>query len=317
MNNPEIKIPNQLANERFIILKNASKEPLNKWSSPENQLGAEEAARYTEMGYNYGVLYKTDLSVLDMDNITADSTKKTLEALPTTYTVSTGRGLHLYYRIKESTIPSDYRQKKIILFTDADKKTDMGDIRLPKSPFYNVGPGSIHPLTKKPYEPVTDVEIAALDFAEIFDVLEEYAGFNEPTKSANAARENGAKIGRNYRLESWEDYGVDVSDFLYPLNAHVRDGEIEGIHPIHGSTTGTNLVVSGDRSMWYCRRCGSGGGWVKALMVARGIIDCCDARPERKITPDEWTGFEKVLMREYPEVYEKRMRAMLKKGGRI
>ena len=49
-------------------------------------------------------------------------------------------------------------------------------------------------------------------------------------------------------------------------------------HPIHGSTTGTNLRVNQQENIWYCFRDGSGGGVFEAWAVARGLIDCSNAK---------------------------------------
>ncbi len=50
-----------------------------------------------------------------------------------------------------------------------------------------------------------------------------------------------------------------------------------GEHPVHGSRTGSNLVIDPANNRWYCFRCQSGGGPYKALAVDAGIIDCKDA----------------------------------------
>ncbi|MCK9327548.1 MAG: YfjI family protein, partial [Bacteroidales bacterium] len=73
---------------------------------------------------------------------------------------------------------------------------------------------------------------------------------------------------------------LTVSMFLMPDKPRRRsNGEDEGIHPVHGSETGSNLVISADNQKWYCRRHGTGGGPLEALAVAEGIIACEDVVP--------------------------------------
>ena len=70
--------------------------------------------------------------------------------------------------------------------------------------------------------------------------------------------------------------GLDVREFIMPLNPRTRDGQIEGEHPIHGSTTKSNFVIDPVRNIWYCRRCGTGGGPLEALALSEMLISCGD-----------------------------------------
>ncbi|MDI6615276.1 MAG: hypothetical protein QME27_01070 [Syntrophaceae bacterium] len=68
-----------------------------------------------------------------------------------------------------------------------------------------------------------------------------------------------------------------VEDFLRPENPVQHGDEIQGAHPVHGSETGMNLTVNLRENVWYCFRCGSGGGPLEAYAVSRGIISCSEA----------------------------------------
>ena len=52
----------------------------------------------------------------------------------------------------------------------------------------------------------------------------------------------------------------------------------QGSHPLHGSTTGLNFVVDTKKGVWYCFRCGSGGGSMSLIAVMNGIIQCAEAQ---------------------------------------
>lgn len=61
-------------------------------------------------------------------------------------------------------------------------------------------------------------------------------------------------------------------DMTRPL--HKLGDEICGTHPIHGSTTGKNYCINTSKNLWYCHRCGSGGGPLEAVAVKYGLINC-------------------------------------------
>lgn len=296
-----MRVPDQLRGERFILLGLESKDPYpgRRWSDPKNQYTADKLESLFPYypGCNYGVLYKTDLACLDVDDAGRLNELGVIDRLPETFTVMSGRtsstGLHVYLRI-----PAAPAAAKIIL-RDPETGDDLGDIRLPGSPFYNVGPGSIHPASRRAYTVLHDLPIAATSWADLAAALDPVSwSLKEPQKERIAARQAAKK-------SSWADaYNLSVFDFLTPENPHKRAGEIEGVHPVHGSTTGNNLTVTADGSMWYCRRCGSGGGWLEALAVSHRIIDCGEAGT-RTFTREEWKEINKVLRRLRPEVYRR------------
>jgi len=55
--------------------------------------------------------------------------------------------------------------------------------------------------------------------------------------------------------------------------------ELQGSHPVHGSTTGKNFRIDPAKNAWYCDRHNTGGGPALWLAVEEGLIDCRDARP--------------------------------------
>ena len=80
--------------------------------------------------------------------------------------------------------------------------------------------------------------------------------------------------------------GISVTDIWKPPHDAARSGEnVSFAHPVHGSTTGTNLSINLTRDVWICRRCGSGGDALLALAVDERIIDCADARSRALADP--------------------------------
>jgi len=292
----ETIVPHQLMNERFIVLRPEDKLPLHNWSEPWYRFTADEIQKWINAGFNYALLYTTDIAVIDADNLDELEKYGILEKLPETYKVRSGRtsrrGMHFYFRIHN--VPEEYQRRKILF------AGDIGDLRLPGSPFYNTAPYSVHPVSGRQYLPVdAEVEICSVDFNELLNVLKPII---LPLKSTKTAEDELKATGAQSTTSVLDVYNFDCFDFLSPLNPHTRaDGEVEGAHPIHGSSTGTNLTISEDGTKWYCRAHNTGGGWIKALAVSAGIIQCEDAN--RHITPNEWKEINNVLRRLNPRAY--------------
>jgi hypothetical protein len=78
-----------------------------------------------------------------------------------------------------------------------------------------------------------------------------------------------------------------VLNFLKPLRSITLGTNLHGAHPVHESTTGTNLEVDTVHNMWHCYRHKSGGGPLEAAAVGLGLIQCEDCRPGwRKENPE-------------------------------
>lgn len=52
--------------------------------------------------------------------------------------------------------------------------------------------------------------------------------------------------------------------------------ELQGPHPVHGSTTGSNFMIHIDRQLWHCFRCDSTGSIIDLVAMEEGIISCDD-----------------------------------------
>lgn len=308
-----VQIPDQLAYEKFILMNGYTKEPIHEsWKA--NLRGNKFTEGWVQQGNNYAIAYTSDLAVIDADDCARLEALGILDNFADTYTVRSGRttseGRHYYIRIDPDSIPESFKgqavQNSKILLINPDDGKELGDIRFPYSPFYNVGVYSIHEKSRRQYLPINpDADILHYDCSEVLHDLD--IVISEKTVPSFAA--NVIRRQRTANADEWpyEDYGYTCRDFLEPLNSHreTHNGfvEIVGEHPIHGSDTGHNLHVREDGSIWHCFRCDSGGNWFKALAVSKGIIDCADA--DRDLTADEMRQVRDELHRMRPDVYEK------------
>lgn len=75
-----------------------------------------------------------------------------------------------------------------------------------------------------------------------------------------------------------DQLNLRIEDIYTPNRetARINDGWLCS-HPVHGSTTGKNLHFNTRDNVWYCHRCGAGGGPLELLAVVQGHIDCSEA----------------------------------------
>ena len=266
-----IGIPEQLRGCRFVLVKHKDKPAIEKgWQTAANYTYDDpRLLQHIERGGNYGVMPAGGVCILDADKTDRLMEMGVLDRLIETFVVRTGRkdgfGSHFYVRC-----PDAPAEKHIL--RDPETREDLGDLRGSDHPSFCVGPGCIHPSGGR-YEVVNDVPLLEISWAELQALV--VAPCTPPQREITVPR-----IPRTPRSITISDaLDLRVTDFLMPLNPTVRDtGEIEGVHPIHGSETGTNLTISADNQEWWCRRHETGGGPLEALAVAEKIIDCADAR---------------------------------------
>lgn len=293
-------IPEQLRGCRFILVGAGSKRAIEpKWQTDRNYAYDDQRLiDHIAAGGNYGVMVSGGACVLDADDPQAIVETGALTSLLGTYTVRTGRdggGAHLYFRCPE--LPAE----KYTL-THPDTGASLGDLRGSDSPFYVVGPGSLHPDTGRPYEPVDpDSEILEIPLETVQGII---SSLKKPEPEKPAERPKPSVRGRSIS----DELNLRPEHFLMPENARQRDGEIEGTHTIHGSSTGNNLTIS-PNGTWYCRRCQSGGGALEALAVADGIIDCASAQPG--CLDGHWDAVMQALEK---RGYGEQLRALKKKA---
>lgn len=247
------KIPPQLQKNGFgfVKLKPRSKIPFEQdWQNKPYAI--KDIEPWILQDANYGVLGgHSGLIVIDAD--TAVMSELVRSKLPQTFTVKTPRAGHHFYYICPDI------KKKIVLKKDGEH---FGEIISSGSQV--VGPGSIHPDTGTEYEVMCDLEIAAITREQVFSELVEYIPTEFPQKDTEA-----------------EISDLSVLDVLTKAGVETKriGGQLVGGHPVHGSTNNNNFVVSPDKNVWHCFRCGSGGGAIALIAVLEQLIDCREAAP--------------------------------------
>lgn len=260
-------IPHQLHGCRFVLVKNKDKRAFEKgWNEDQNYPhDSERLSRHINTETNYGVMVAGGLCVLDCDNVLALYDDPFFsEVLMQTFFVKTGRkgasGAHFYFYCPE--LPAE---KYILVKEDG---TDVGDLRGSDSKFYVVGPGSRHP-TGNTYTVNNDVEPLTVPLADVEAFIARYQAKPKAVSIPHFTSAGGSIADK---LE------LQVADILMPDDPRPREHQIEGVHPVHGSSTGSNLIIDPQANTWYCRRHQTGGGPLEAFAVAEGIIECEESR---------------------------------------
>lgn len=237
-----------------------SKKPAEQWRKEENQYELDEVRGWLVSGHNIGLVCGfDDICVLDID---APSIVDELGIKPyVTKAVKTGSGgWHLYYRIKNA--------KKVIIY--AKDGTHLGELQATGQ--YVVAEDSTHPNGNKyrcvnPDEPILEVTQEELLLL-----------FRGKCKLSDEAKPK--PVFREFRNEREDELGsLRIEDVWDARVTEEGNGQLFAVHPIHGSSTKTNLVINPSKNCWKCFRCQSGGGVALAIAVKYGLIDCADAKP--------------------------------------
>jgi hypothetical protein len=278
---PKIDEKIAAAGFRFIKIRPVSKRAHeNEWNKHNNYLADDpsilnwlrhnhsfEVRDIHYEGYgNYGVLCDEDHVVVDLD--TPEIIQTFLDAqqsdtpLPVTRIVQSGsgKGMHLIYTTSGShTVKMD----------NPVTKENVGHIKSVGG--YAVGPTSIHDKTKKPYIVLEDNDVAFVEFDKLLAVFEKYIPKKDPAVQVSSTRLDKAK---------YEKFSIDIpiASVAYPEKPQDKgSGEIQGTHPVHGSSGGNNFSINTRKNTWHCYRCGSGGGPLEWLAVEHDIIRCDEA----------------------------------------
>jgi len=69
---------------------------------------------------------------------------------------------------------------------------------------------------------------------------------------------------------------IDILAVVPTDNLEKKGKQLQGPHPLHGSSTGMNFTVDPDKNQWYCHHAGHncGGGPFEWIAVEEGIIEC-------------------------------------------
>ena len=278
----EVEIPHQIrrGDLAFILVppsKKGAKE--TAWESEANYPHDHTTLTiHRQRGGNYGLFPRagSSLVILDADDLGRLHELGALDGFPDTFTVESGssspahRKAHLYYLIEGAPLVG----KRI--FLDPETGEHIGDVfaqHPDAGKGYVVGPGSLHPSGER-YKVALDAPIASLPRAT-WDGFAAAVRWKEERPAATPARASSASRGGSFG----DAIGISVTDVWNPPADATRTGdEVRFGHPVHGSTTGTNLSINTRLDTWHCFRCDSGGDGLLALAVQEGIIDCADAR---------------------------------------
>lgn len=241
----------------YIRLGYRVKTPVEKWRDPNNVYTLEELAHWDgNIGRCCG-LY--DIVVLDIDS---PHRVDELGIKPfETRAVKTGSGgYHLYYKTTNA--------KKVVIHDKLGKH--LGELQAIGT--YVVYPPSIHPNgnTYRWINPDTPIQEITQE-----ELLSPFRGKCKLSDELSQPRVKWVPTGITDDPLS----RVSVEDAWDARVNNESNGQLFCTHPVHGSKTGSNLVINPSKGAWKCWRCGSGGGVALAIAVRYGIIQCHEARP--------------------------------------
>ena len=280
-----IIIPRQLRRNEFRFIKiamhdvNARKRPIETdWQTTNNYQYFDKQLQDWIIDSNYGVCCGYgNLAVIDADDPVIARLVET--KLPPTFTIVTGSGgVHYYYLIPDL-------DKKIVL-KDKDKK-HYGEVQWHGSQV--IGPGSIHPNGNK-YIIAKNLEITEINKIQLESALWDYIQKEQPM--TNYQRNESA----NYQF-------IDVKKILPGQYMAKGNNELQGKHPVHGSSTGGNFCVNTEKGIWHCFRCGTGGGPVTLIAMLNGLITCDQVKPGC-ITPEIYRQIIQIAKDKYNIIIE-------------
>ena len=298
--NKSISIPEQLRTGqfRFIRLKKGGKEPIDRWKDENYTYGDPILSNWLGEGGNYGVICVAgDCCIVDGDNYTRLEQLGATDSFSDTFTVKTGSDDGYHYYIKCSGL----KDKKIPFYDLVVGNEHLGEVYPAGSPAYCVGPGCLHPsgnryqvVNDSPIKRVTIEELDTTFFSKVRSSRITAARIDQLMQKMPVSR--GRKRKSNDLIDS---LGLRIEDIGYPAGDVTKRGdEIQGSHPIHGSTTGQNYAINTKKGTWYCFRCQCGGDYFSFLAVKEGLIRCDDAGTG-DISPSMFVELKEILRNKY------------------
>lgn len=299
-----IGIPTQLQNNgfRFIRVSNpcggkypkAGKEPMDKdWTNTNCfEYDNNYIVKHINRGNNYGVIPKYDnVCVFDVDDINRmnelDAAGKInfKSLFENTFTVLSGHKSknhsHIYFKCHNNK----FTGKKIVL-SDVETQVHLGEIYMTGFNGFVIGPNSKHEHGNK-YSIVDEnkelITISANDLNKFINYFNPISDNNEQYQ-----KRIPDSIGESFPQSTiTQKLNLRIGEIAFPNYAvELGDGEYQGSHPVHGSSTGHNFNINIYKNVWRCFRCNSGGDPAVWLAVQYGLIDCKDAQPGVLDNPD-------------------------------
>lgn len=302
-------IPQQLrgGDFRFIRVKQRSKRPIDTDYFDTNNFAADDQklTEHLSQNGNYGVIpVKNGVCIFDVDDVGKCEQLGLLDLFVKqfkTFTVRTGNGgLHIYFRCNE-LFEKIKTPKRIPLFDKNDETCHLGEIYPAGCRAYVVGPGSIHPTgneyTVIENAPIANIPLNAL-ISGVFEQTKNSGSINQETIEKEPTQFEKRIPGGRYNNLLSEEIGIRIEDVGAPINGVKRGSEIQGAHPVHGSTTGHNYSIDTSKNLWHCFRCDSGGDPITFIAVKKGLISCSDAG-KVPITDEIFLKVKEALATEY------------------
>jgi len=273
---------------RFIKVGHKSKTPLEKgWNEPDGNtrypFDDPSLLEYIAAGGNYGVLPGFgNLIIFDVDEVERLRELGIVQFFEgKTFTVTkrdTGK-LHFYFECEGlerkivfldpvNTIPSKIGKGN-------PQPLHLGECYC-SGAFQVVGPNSIHPSGAM-YEVILDVPFMKITKDEFMSVFSKLVMKQQDFKDTGMIPRSTSMTRQGGTLS--DVLGLKVDQILTPDNImRVSNGVYQGSHPIHGSTYGSNFIVDTKKNVFFCFRCGKGGGPLELYAMKKGIIDCHQVR---------------------------------------
>lgn len=299
-----VSIPSQLQQNgfRFIRVSNpcggkypkAGKEPMDKNWTDTNcfEYNNEYIAKHINRGNNYGVIPKYDnVCIFDVDDINRmnelDAAGKInfKNLFKDTFSVLSGHKSnnhsHIYFKCQNNK----FAGKKIVL-SDVETQEHLGEIYMTGFNGFVIGPFSKHEHGNQYTIINGSKELSTISAND----LNKFINYFNPISDNNEQYQKRIpeSIGDSFKQSTiTEKLNLKIGDIAFPNNAiELGDGEFQGSHPVHGSSTGHNFNINVYKNVWRCFRCNSGGDPATWLAVQYGLIDCKDAQPGVLDNPD-------------------------------
>lgn len=259
-----VSIPPELGGLSFCLVKAKEKVPFEKgWQNKPYTHDDPKLQQHLQAGGNYGVVCGySDLMVLDVDDVATLAEVVDLTQIPPTFAVKTGGGgFHFYLKVTGGD------HQKIVL--KDSNGAHLGELQ--GAGTMVVGPGSVHP-SGAAYTVHNDAVVAEISRRTLVEIL-----------SGAIPEEKLKKAGTRRRAPTSVDDdpfgGVSILDVIDTTGFAEEGGRLSGPHPMHGSSTGHNLVIDPVKNVWWCGRHETGGSVSQWLAVEAGLVDCADMKP--------------------------------------
>lgn len=284
----------------YFPLNEKSKDPkgLIKWKIyQKTRFPFELRQKYFNLltKYNIAVIcgeISNNLYIIDVDQ--HEFAELFEKMIPETVTVQTSHGKHFYFFDKTTKDIDRYEFRE----HENDEKELFGiDIRGEGS--YAVGPGSIHPsgieykLVKNNFIPNYSCDKAIKIIYKLGDKLD----LQIKKVIGNSEKKQIKKSRKIYDKSSIDQEIQELENILSPLESMIGFSGL-GPHPIHGSTGGKNLDVTGDQ--WFCFRHQCGGGKFQWYALQKGIANCDEGNNRQlKLSTKQWREVFQAIKEEY------------------